>query len=82
MRGSLQILLQCDQPHGWWIRSTVEQISLLAIHESYGLSDVPTEIVPGFREGGEGEERIASWKVEREERGNGNERIASWFVTI
>ena len=43
---------------------------------------MPTEIAPGFREGEEVDERIASLKVEKEERGNGNERIASWFVTI
>ena len=83
MRGSLHRLLQRDQPHGWWMRSTVGQQSLLVIHESCGLNGVPAEIAARFTEGREKNGRIASqnmWNADREERRY--ERITSNIVTM
>ena len=58
MRGSHHILF--TWPASWLVSKVLRQQSLLAMHESYGLSAVPTKIVAWFSQGGERNKRIAS----------------------
>ena len=87
MRGSHHILF--TWPASWLVSKVLRQQSLLAMHESYGLSAVPTKIVAWLR-GGERNKRIASrivqMKFERERAMRGSHHIlftwpASWLVS-
>ena len=88
MRGSHHILF--TWPASWLVSKVLRQQSLLAMHESYGLSAVPTKIVAWFSQGGERNKRIASRivqiKFERERAMRGSHHIlftwpASWLVS-
>ena len=88
MRGLHHILF--TWPASWLVSKKLRQQSLLAMHESYGLSAVPTKIVAWFSQGGERNKRIASRivqiKFERETAMRGSHHIlftwpASWLVS-
>ena len=74
-------------PASWLVSKVLRQQSLLAMHESYGLSAVPTKIVAWFSQGGERNKRIASRivqiKFERERAMRGSHHILfTWPAMI